>query len=162
MGLRIGVGYDVHPFVGGRPLHLGGVRVEHAAGLAGHSDADAVCHAVGDALLGALALGDLGHHFPDTDPKWRGIDGARLLGRVVDMVAERGGRTSNVDVTVIAQEPKLAPYMEAMRGNLAEALRVGRDRVSVKATRPEGLGALGRREGLAAMAVVLVDVPETE
>jgi 2-C-methyl-D-erythritol 2,4-cyclodiphosphate synthase len=136
------------------------VRVEHPAGLAGHSDADAVCHALCDALLGAMSLGDLGHHFPDSDPRWRDVDSAHLLGRVVEMLAERGARPSNVDVTVIAQEPKLAPYMEAMRGGLAETLQVARDRVSIKATRPEGLGALGRREGLAAMAVALVETTE--
>jgi 2-C-methyl-D-erythritol 2,4-cyclodiphosphate synthase len=160
VGIRIGVGYDVHPFVGGRPLHLGGVRVEHSAGLAGHSDADAVAHAICDALLGAMALGDLGHHFPDTDPQWLGADSAKLLGKVVDMLAERDARPSNVDVTVIAEEPRLAPYFEAMRTSLAQTLRIDRGRVSVKATRPEKLGALGRREGLAAMAVALVETTE--
>lgn len=157
MGLRVGLGYDVHPFVAGRPLVLGGVEIAHHAGLAGHSDADAVCHALADALLGALALGDLGRHFPDTDPRWRGADSVDLLRRVVALLAERGARPVNADVTVVTEGPRLAPHVEEMRARLAPALGVTADRVSVKATRPERLGALGRGEGLAAMAVVLVE-----
>jgi 2-C-methyl-D-erythritol 2,4-cyclodiphosphate synthase len=157
MGLRIGLGYDVHPFTAGRALVLGGVAIPHAAGLAGHSDADAVCHALADALLGALALGDLGGHFPDGDARWQGADSVDLLRRVVALLAEREARPVNVDVTVVTEEPRLAPHVEAMRDRLAPALGVERDRVSIKATRPEGLGALGQGRGLAAMAVALVE-----
>jgi 2-C-methyl-D-erythritol 2,4-cyclodiphosphate synthase len=160
MGLRVGLGYDVHPFVAGRPLVLGGVGIEHGAGLAGHSDADAVCHALADALLGALALGDLGRHFPDSDARWRGADSVDLLRRVVALLAERGARLVNADVTVVAEQPRLAPHVEAMRDRLAPALGVERGRVSIKATRPEGLGALGQGRGLAAMAVALVETPD--
>jgi 2-C-methyl-D-erythritol 2,4-cyclodiphosphate synthase len=160
MGLRVGLGYDVHPFVEGRPLVLGGVAIAHAAGLAGHSDADAVSHALADALLGALALGDLGRHFPDTDARWRGADSLDLLRRVVALLAERGARPVNADVTVVTEEPRLAPHVDAMRERLAAALGLDRERVSVKATRPEGLGALGQGKGLAAMAVVLVEAPD--
>ena len=160
MGLRVGLGYDVHPFTEGRPLVLGGVAIPHAAGLAGHSDADAVSHALADALLGALALGDLGRHFPDTDARWRGADSLDLLRRVVALLAERGARPVNADATVVTEEPRLAPHVDAMRERLAAALGVARERVSVKATRPEGLGALGQGKGLAAMAVVLVEAPD--
>jgi 2-C-methyl-D-erythritol 2,4-cyclodiphosphate synthase len=160
MGLRVGLGYDVHPFAAGRPLVLGGVTVPHAAGLAGHSDADAVSHALADALLGAMALGDLGRHFPDSDPRWRGADSLDLLRRVVALLAERGARPVNADVTAVTEEPRLAPHVDAMRARLAAALGVAPERVSVKATRPEGLGALGRGEGLAALAVVLVETPD--
>lgn len=156
MNVRVGIGYDVHPFVEGRPLVLGGVTVPHASGLAGHSDADALAHAVADALLGALALGDLGAHFPDDDPAWQGADSLGLLARVHALVAERGWRVGNVDATLVTERPKLAPHIAAMRGGLARALAIEVDAVSVKATRHEGLGALGRGEGLAAMAVVLV------
>jgi 2-C-methyl-D-erythritol 2,4-cyclodiphosphate synthase len=160
MGLRVGLGYDVHPFTEGRPLVLGGVAIPHAAGLAGHSDADAVSHALADALLGALALGDLGRHFPDTDARWHGADSLDLVRRVVALLAERGARPVNADATVVTEEPRLAPHVDAMRERLAAALGVARERVSVKATRPEGLGALGRGKGLAAMAVVLVETPD--
>jgi 2-C-methyl-D-erythritol 2,4-cyclodiphosphate synthase len=157
MGMRVGLGYDVHPFVAGRPLILGGVEIPHREGLGGQSDADAVSHAVADALLGALALGDLGTHFPDTDARWKGADSLELLRRVVAMLSARGARAGNADVTVIAEEPRLALHVESMRATLAAALGVPADRVSVKATRPEGLGALGQGRGLAAMAVVLVE-----
>jgi len=162
MGQRIGLGYDVHPFAGGRPLVLGGVRIESAKGLAGHSDADAVCHAVADALLGALALGDLGQHFPDTDPLWHGAHSVAILREVVRLVGEQGAHIVNADVTVITQEPRVAPYVETMRDHLSEALKVARTRVSVKAKHPEGLGALGAGKGLAAVAAVLVDVAEED
>lgn len=158
MGQRVGLGYDVHPFGAGRPLILGGIAIDSdRGGLVGHSDADAVCHAIADAVLGALALGDLGKHFPDTDPRWRGASSLGLLETVIAMAAERGARVANADVTVVAEAPRLAPYVDAMRERLAGALGVDRDRVSVKATRPEGLGALGDGSGLAALAVVLLE-----
>jgi 2-C-methyl-D-erythritol 2,4-cyclodiphosphate synthase len=155
---RIGLGFDVHPFVEGRPLILGGVEVPAERGLGGHSDADVLTHAVADALLGALALGDLGHHFPDSDPRYRGISSLHLLGEVVERVRSHGGRIVNVDTTIVAEVPRLADWLEAMRARLAETLGVEVDRVSVKAKRAERLGALGRHEGIAAMAVAGVDV----
>ena len=157
MGQRVGLGYDVHPFGHGRPLILGGVRLESQRGLSGHSDADAVCHAIADAILGALALGDLGKHFPDTEARWRDASSVAILEQVVAMAAEKGAAIGNADVTVVTEEPRLAPYIDAMRERLAGALHVGMERVSVKATRPEGLGALGQGHGLAALAVVLVE-----
>jgi 2-C-methyl-D-erythritol 2,4-cyclodiphosphate synthase len=154
---RIGIGYDIHRSDPGRPLVLGGVRIPEAPfGLSGHSDADVVLHAVADACLGAAALGDIGLHFPDTDPAWAGADSAGLLGRVVTLVAERGWQVGNVDVTVIAQEPRLAPHVEAMRRRIAEVLNCPLTAASVKATTHEGLGPLGRAEGIAAQAVVLL------
>jgi 2-C-methyl-D-erythritol 2,4-cyclodiphosphate synthase len=156
MNVRVGIGYDVHPFVADRPLVLGGVAVPSARGLAGHSDADALAHAVADALLGALALGDLGAHFPDTDPAYAGASSLALLACVRDLVHGRGWSIGNVDATIVTEEPKLAPHVAAMRAGIAGALSVDVERVSVKATRHEGLGAFGRGEGLAAMAVVLV------
>ena len=155
---RVGLGFDLHPLVAGRPLVLGGVTVPSELGLGGHSDADVLTHAVGEALLGALALGDLGRHFPDTDPRYRGISSMLLLREVLGLVGQRGGRVVNVDGTVLAQAPRLAPYLTAMAARLAEALALSVDAVSVKAKSPEGLGLLGRREGIAAMAVVAVDV----
>jgi 2-C-methyl-D-erythritol 2,4-cyclodiphosphate synthase len=158
--IRVGQGFDLHPFARGRALVLGGVEVPAERGLAGHSDADALSHAVADALLGALALGDLGQHFPDSDPRYRGISSLRLLADVRDKVRARAGRIVNVDATVLAESPRLAGWLTPMRERLAETLGLTVDRVSVKATRPEGLGALGRQEGIAALAVVLVDAPE--
>ena len=157
---RVGFGFDVHPLAAGRPLVLGGVTVEFERGLAGHSDADVLSHAVGEALLGALALGDLGRHFPDTDPRYRGISSLRLLRSVVELVAARGARLVNVDATVLAQAPRLAQLLPEMAKRLADALGLELDRVSVKAKSPEGLGLVGRREGMAAMAVVSVEVTE--
>lgn len=157
---RVGFGFDVHPLAHGRPLVLGGVTVEFERGLAGHSDADVLSHAVGEALLGALALGDLGRHFPDTDPRYRGISSLRLLRSVVELVGARGGRLVNVDATVLAQAPRLAPLLPEMAKRLADALGLEVDRVSVKAKSPEGLGLVGRQEGMAAMAVVSVEVTE--
>ena len=156
--MRVGVGYDSHRLVEGRPLILGGVEVPHERGLAGHSDADVLSHAVGEALLGALALGDLGRHFPDTDPRYRGISSLRLLRNVIDLVTARGGRLVNVDATVLAQAPRLSPLLPEMAKRLAETLGLEVDRVSVKAKSPEGLGLVGRQEGMAAMAVVSVEV----
>jgi 2-C-methyl-D-erythritol 2,4-cyclodiphosphate synthase len=157
---RVGLGFDLHPLVGGRPLVLGGVTVPSPVGLDGHSDADVLAHAVGEALLGALALGDLGRHFPDSDPRWRGVSSLLLLEHVVQLVRARGGTLVNVDATVIAQAPKLAAHLPAMAERLAEVLGIPGARVSVKAKSPEGLGLLGRREGIAAMAVVSLDVHE--
>jgi 2-C-methyl-D-erythritol 2,4-cyclodiphosphate synthase len=155
---RVGFGFDLHPLAAGRPLVLGGVTVEFERGLAGHSDADVLSHAVGEALLGALALGDLGRHFPDTDPRYRGISSLTLLRSVVELVVTRGGRLVNVDATVLAQAPRLAPLLPEMAKRLADALGLAVDRVSVKAKSPEGLGLVGRQEGIAAMAVVSVEV----
>ena len=155
---RVGFGFDLHPLVHGRPLVLGGVTVDCDRGLGGHSDADVLSHAVGEALLGALALGDLGRHFPDTDPRYRGISSLRLLRNAADLVAGRGGRLVNVDATVLAQAPRLAALLPEMAKRLAETLGLEVERVSVKAKSPEGLGLVGRQEGMAAMAVVSVEV----
>jgi 2-C-methyl-D-erythritol 2,4-cyclodiphosphate synthase len=157
---RVGFGFDLHPLVAGRLLILGGVTVPSEVGLDGHSDADVLAHAVGEALLGALALGDLGRHFPDTDPRWRGVSSLRLLEHVMALVRQRGGTPVNLDATVLAQAPKLASHLPEMAKRLADVLGIPVDRVSVKAKSPEGLGLLGRREGIAAMAVVSLDVGE--
>jgi 2-C-methyl-D-erythritol 2,4-cyclodiphosphate synthase len=157
---RVGFGFDLHPLARGRPLVLGGVTVPSEAGLDGHSDADVLAHAVGEALLGSLALGDLGRHFPDSDPRYRGISSLVLLGKVMDLVRGRGGRLVNVDATVLAQAPRLSPHLGEMAARLAEALGVTVDAVSVKAKSPEGLGLAGRREGIAAMAAVSVEVTQ--
>ena len=156
---RAGFGFDVHPLVAGRSLVLGGVAVESDLGLAGHSDADVLSHAIGEALLGALALGDLGRHFPDTDPRYRGISSLVLLEQVIALVRARGARLVNVDATVLAQAPRLSSQLPEMAKRLADVLGVGVEAVSVKAKSPEGLGLVGRREGIAAMAVVSVEVP---
>ena len=155
---RFGIGWDAHPLVEGRPLVLGGVRIPHRRGLLGHSDADVLCHAVADALLGAMALGDIGTLFPDTDPRYEGARSLDLLRRVAGMVREAGGEVTNIDAVIIAQEPRLAPHIPSMRRNIAEAVGLPEGAVSIKPKRPEGLGALGRAEGIAAMAVVGVRV----
>jgi 2-C-methyl-D-erythritol 2,4-cyclodiphosphate synthase len=155
---RVGSGYDVHRLTPGVPLTLGGVALPHDRGLAAHSDGDALAHAIGDAVLGALGLGDLGTHFPDTDPRYRGISSLVLLERIRDLARERGARIVNVDATVIAEAPLLAPHVPAMRERLGRALAIDAERVSVKATTNEKLGALGREEGIAATAVALVEV----
>jgi len=154
--VRIGQGVDVHPFSEDphRPLVLGGVAIEGARGLRGHSDADAVCHAVADAVLGAVGLGDLGQHFPDTDDAWAGANSVALLGEVVRMAADHGYACANADCTIVADTPRLAPHTAAMAERLSEVLGAP---ASVKATRAEGLGALGRAEGIACLAVVLMD-----
>lgn len=157
---RVGLGIDLHPRAPGRPLILGGITVPAEAGLGGHSDADVLCHAIAEAMLGALALGDLGRHFPDTDPRYRGISSLRLLEEVGAMVTGRGAQLLNVDATVLAQTPRLAPWLSEMSKRLAETLGVDPDRVSVKAKSPEGLGVVGRNEGIAAMAVVSVELTE--
>jgi 2-C-methyl-D-erythritol 2,4-cyclodiphosphate synthase len=155
---RVGLGFDLHPLARNRPLVLGGVTIPSEVGLEGHSDADVLTHAVSEALLGALALGDLGRHFPDTDPRWAGVSSLKLLAEVVELVRRRGGRLVNVDATVLAQAPHLAPYLDEMAKRLADILGLTIDTVSVKAKSPEGLGLVGRREGIAAMAVVAVEV----
>jgi 2-C-methyl-D-erythritol 2,4-cyclodiphosphate synthase len=157
MSLRVGLGYDVHRVKAGRPLVLGGVKFESDWGLEGHSDADVLIHAVGDALLGAAGLGDLGEHFPAGDPKWKNASSIDLLQRIVKLLGERGARVENVDVMLVAEAPKLAPHRAAMCANIANAIGIAPDRVSVKATTNETLGAIGRREGLAAFAVALVE-----
>ncbi|NBH71337.1 2-C-methyl-D-erythritol 2,4-cyclodiphosphate synthase [Clostridiaceae bacterium] len=154
--MRIGQGYDVHRLVDGRDLVLGGVKVPCEKGLLGHSDADVLVHAVMDALLGAAALGDIGQHFPDTDPAYRGISSIALLKKVGKLLEGQGYRIENIDATVIAQRPKLAPYRPRMAENIAEALRIPAARVSIKATTEEGLGFTGSGEGIAAQAVVLL------
>jgi 2-C-methyl-D-erythritol 2,4-cyclodiphosphate synthase len=159
MALRVGLGYDVHARVEGRPLVLGGVRLESPWGLAGHSDADVVAHAAGDAVLGALVLGDLGTHFPPADPRWKDVSSLDLLRRIRELVRQREAAVVNLDVTLVAEEPRMSPHYPAMRAHLAEALGLSAERVSVKSTTHEGLGAFGRREGLAAWAVALVEVP---
>jgi 2-C-methyl-D-erythritol 2,4-cyclodiphosphate synthase len=155
--LRIGTGYDVHPLREGRELVLGGVHIPHPMGLDGHSDADVLTHAVIDALLGAAGLGDIGSLFPASDPKFKGASSLDLLSTVADAVRAEGFRVVNVDSTVIAEEPRLQPHLEEMRSNLARRLRIDAGLVSVKATSPEGLGALGHRAGIAAQAAALID-----
>lgn len=153
---RIGNGYDVHRLVEGRKLILGGVEIPYSKGLEGHSDADALLHALCDALLGACGLGDLGHHFPDTDPEWKDISSLTLLEKVKAAVADKGYKVMNADATIVAQKPKLASYIPKMRKNIAGTLGCDVDQINVKATTTEKLGFAGRGEGLAAYAVVLV------
>jgi 2-C-methyl-D-erythritol 2,4-cyclodiphosphate synthase len=160
--MRIGNGFDVHAFVAGRPLVIGGVTIPHERGLEGHSDADVLLHAIADALLGALALGDLGRHFPDTDPAWKGASSRRLLREVAAMAGAARYRVGNVDATIVAQAPRLAPHVEAMRANIAADLACDVARVSVKATTTERLGFTGREEGIAALATVLVEPLEAQ
>ncbi|MGN0555371.1 MAG: 2-C-methyl-D-erythritol 2,4-cyclodiphosphate synthase [Candidatus Fimenecus sp.] len=156
--MRIGHGYDVHKLVQGRKLILGGVEIENnGVGLLGHSDADVLLHAVSDALLGAAALGDIGKHFPDTDERYKGADSLQLLSAVVNLLEKNGYSIGNIDATVLAQAPKLAPYIPEMRKNIARACRVDIDAVSVKATTEEGLGFTGAKEGIAAHAVCLLE-----
>lgn len=155
--MRTGIGFDTHRLVEGRKLILGGVEIAHPFGLLGHSDADVLTHAIMDALLGAVAAGDIGQHFPDTDPRWEGADSLKLLCAVVALLRERGWRVGNVDATVLAERPKLMAHIPEMRSRLAEAMGVGEADVSVKATTVEGLGAIGRREGISAMAVATVE-----
>ncbi len=154
---RVGNGYDVHRLVAGRKLILGGVEIPHSKGLDGHSDADALCHALCDALLGAVGAGDIGHHFPDTDAKWKDISSLILLEKVGKICAERGYKVVNTDATLIAEQPKLAPHIDKMKQTLAKALTIAVGQVNVKATTTETLGFTGRQEGLAAQAVVMVE-----
>lgn len=157
--MRIGHGYDVHRFGEGDFITLGGVRIPHKFGLVAHSDGDVLLHALSDALLGACALGDIGKHFPDTDPRFKGADSRALLRHVVALVHGKGYVIGNVDATIIAQAPKMAPHIEAMRGSIAEDLQVDLDRVNVKATTTEKLGFTGREEGIAVHAVALLVRP---
>lgn len=157
--MRVGQGFDVHALVEGRRLIVGGVDIPYPLGLAGHSDADVLLHAICDALLGAAALGDIGRHFPDSDPRYRGIDSRKLLREVARLVAERGFRIANIDATIIAQAPRMAPHIAAMVRNIAEEVSLQGDCVSVKATTTEQLGFSGRGEGIAAMAVCLLAGP---
>ena len=153
----IGLGYDTHRLVEGRPLILGGVRIEHDLGLAGHSDADVLTHAIIDAVLGAAGLGDIGAHFPDTDERWRDADSIALLRHVASLVREEGLRVVNVDATIVLERPKVGAHREAMRERLAEALDLDARRVNVKATTGEGMGFVGRAEGAAAMAIAALE-----
>ncbi|HEY8231941.1 MAG TPA: 2-C-methyl-D-erythritol 2,4-cyclodiphosphate synthase [Vicinamibacteria bacterium] len=153
---RIGQGFDVHRLVAGRPLRLGGVELDHARGLEGHSDGDCVLHAVCDALLGAIGAGDMGAHFPSRDPRWHGAESRVFVEAVARQLASAGFRLENLDVTVIAQEPTLAPHLDAMRATIAKLLGAPRDAVSVKAKSVDHLGAIGRGEGIAALAVALL------
>lgn len=157
MVIKVGIGYDVHALVEGRPLILGGVEIPYDRGLLGHSDADVLIHAIMDALLGALALGDIGAHFPDHDPQYRGISSVILLEHVVKLIQEKGYSIGNVDSIIVAQRPKLAPYITEMRMNMAKVLRVEESCVSVKATTTERLGCEGREEGISSQAIVSIE-----
>ena len=156
MNIRIGNGYDIHRLVADRPLILGGIKIPHTLGLLGHSDADVLTHSIMDALLGALSLGDIGHYFPPSDPKWQGADSMLLLEQVSQLVRDRGWQINNIDSTIVAEQPKLKPHLEAMRSALAEKLALAIDRVSIKATTNEKLGSVGKEEGICAYAVVLL------
>lgn len=155
--MRIGIGYDIHRLVGGRKLILGGIEISHTHGLDGHSDADVLIHAIMDAMLGAAALGDIGKHFPNTDPKYKGISSLELLKLVVKLLTTHGLRLTNIDTMVIAEAPKLAPHIEKMRANIAKTCGIDVSQISIKATTNEGVGFIGRGEGIAAQAVTLID-----
>ena len=155
--MKIGTGYDVHRLQEGLELWMGGVKIPHTHGLLGHSDADVLLHAICDALLGAAALGDIGKHFPDTDPQYKGISSLKLLTHVGKLLAEHGYKVSNIDSTIAAQRPKMAPHIQQMRQNIADALGIDVDQVSVKATTTERLGFEGREEGISAQAVALIE-----
>ena len=159
---RIGFGYDVHPLVEGRSLILGGLEVPHDLGLLGHSDADVLTHAIMDATLGALAMGDIGQHFPDEDPAYKDMESLLMLKRIMDWVEEKGFRVNNVDTTIVAQKPKLAPHISAMKERLSEILEISPDQINIKATTTEGLGFCGRQEGIEAYAVVSLVLIEAE
>jgi 2-C-methyl-D-erythritol 2,4-cyclodiphosphate synthase len=153
---RVGIGFDAHPFDAGRPLRLGGIEVPHPAGLKGHSDGDALLHAIGDAILGAAGLASIGEHFPDADPSLAGVDSGALLARIGELVLKNGFAIGNVDAVVIAEAPRIAPHREAMRLRIAELLGVAPERVNVRGTSSNGLGFCGRGDGIAATAVVLL------
>jgi 2-C-methyl-D-erythritol 2,4-cyclodiphosphate synthase len=154
--IRIGNGYDIHQLVSNRPLILGGVKIDHELGLLGHSDADVLTHAIMDALLGALSLGDIGYYFPPGDPEWAGADSLKLLAKVADLIAERGWQVGNIDSVVVAERPKLKPHIAAMRAHIAQVLGILPEQVGVKATTNEKLGPVGREEGISAYAVALL------
>lgn len=160
--VHVGTGYDVHPLVEGRKLVLGGVTIPHSKGLDGHSDADVLMHAICDAILGPLGEGDIGSFFPNTDPRWKGVESKVFLQEAARQVSFRNGRIVNIDATVIAQAPKVMPHAAQMKLNVAEALGIPVRRVGIKATTNEHLGFVGREEGIAAMAVASVDLPETD
>ena len=155
--IRIGLGYDLHRLVEGRPLILGGVKVPFEKGLEGHSDADALAHAITDALLGAAALGNIGQHFPDTDPRYKNVDSIVLLGHAADMLRAHGYRIVNIDSNIVAQRPKLNPYLDAMRNRLSECLQLEVDRISVKAKTNERVGPEGREEAISTQAIALIE-----
>lgn len=151
--MRVGMGYDVHKLVEGRDLIIGGVKIPHTLGLLGHSDADVLLHAIMDALLGAAALGDIGKHFPDTDPQYKGISSMKLLEHVGKLISEKGYVVENIDATIIAQKPKMRPHIEEMEKNIAAALNISTDQINVKATTEEGLGFTGTEEGISSQAI---------
>lgn len=156
MNYRVGFGFDVHEFVEGRDLILGGVKIPHTAGLAGHSDADAVLHAVIDAFLGAAGCGDIGRHFPDTDDQYKNIDSRKLVRQAISTIRRLGYLVSNIDITIVAQEPHISPYSDTMRTNIADDLGISVEQVNIKATTTENLGFVGRKEGIAAWAVACI------
>jgi 2-C-methyl-D-erythritol 2,4-cyclodiphosphate synthase len=155
--IRVGQGFDFHPLAAGRKLVLGGIEIPHDRGLKGHSDADVAAHALSNAILGALGEGDLGRHFPDSDQRYKDADSIKLLGEVWRLARERGFRLGNADVTIVAQQPKLAPYLDKMRARMANALGSDEKSINVKASSPEGIGALGRGDGMAAAAIVVLE-----
>ncbi|WP_299488251.1 2-C-methyl-D-erythritol 2,4-cyclodiphosphate synthase [Acaryochloris sp. IP29b_bin.137] len=154
--IRIGNGYDIHQLVEGRPLILGGVQIEHSLGLKGHSDADVLTHAIMDALLGALSLGDIGHYFPPTDPQWEGADSLKLLEQVHQLIRERGWQIGNIDSVVVAERPKLKPHIEAMRDRISQVLNLNPELIGIKATTNEKLGPVGQEQGICSYAVALL------
>ncbi|MEM9543202.1 MAG: 2-C-methyl-D-erythritol 2,4-cyclodiphosphate synthase [Cyanobacteria bacterium P01_E01_bin.42] len=156
MNIRIGNGYDIHKLVTGRALILGGVEIPHEVGLLGHSDADALTHAIMDAMLGALALGDIGHYFPPSDPEWTGANSLLLLEKVNEIILSKGWQVGNIDATIIAERPKMKPHLAKMRETLAKTLNIERDRISIKATTNEKLDAIGQEQGIAAYTVALL------
>lgn len=159
--MRVGIGYDIHKLARGRPLVLGGVTIPSDQGLAGHSDADVLCHAICDALLGAAGEGDIGLHYPDTDPQYKDIDSIYLLSQVYKMIHDKGFSVINIDATIFAEAPKLSPFREAMQKNIAAAVGTQPSRVNVKATTMEGLGSVGKNEGIAAICTVLITSPNS-
>ncbi|WP_375328079.1 2-C-methyl-D-erythritol 2,4-cyclodiphosphate synthase [Microcystis sp. BLCC-F210] len=156
MNIRIGNGYDIHRLVTGRPLILGGVEIAHTVGLLGHSDADVLTHAIMDAMLGALSLGDIGHYFPPTDPQWQGANSLKLLEQVNQLIIDKGWQINNIDSVIVAEKPKMKPHLNAMRTKLAATLNINPEQVGIKATTNEQLGPVGRKEGIAVYAVVLL------
>ncbi|NCQ84090.1 MAG: 2-C-methyl-D-erythritol 2,4-cyclodiphosphate synthase [Microcystis aeruginosa W13-18] len=156
MNIRIGNGYDIHQLVTGRPLILGGVEIAHTVGLLGHSDADVLTHAIMDAMLGALSLGDIGHYFPPTDPQWQGANSLKLLEQVNQLIIDKGWQINNIDSVIVAEKPKMKSHLSAMRTKLAETLNINPEQVGIKATTNEQLGPVGREEGIAVYAVVLL------